>query len=58
METEYYQGTSCTHETLRFGEMRALPQVSPQSPDQRLKELEQDGIIRRTDFYENPPHGV
>lgn len=46
-----------THEMLRFGEMqRALPQVSRKVLTQQLRELEQDGIIHRTDFYENPPH--
>jgi len=45
-----------TNETMRFGELqRALPQVSRKVLTEQLRELQEDGIVLRTDHEENPP---
>lgn len=42
--------------TLRFGEVRlALAEVSPKTISQRLKLLEESGMVRREAFAEVPP---
>ena len=45
-----------TNEKMRFGELqRALPEVSRKVLTEQLKELQEDGIVLRVDFNENPP---
>jgi len=41
----------------RFGELqRSLQGISPRTLSMRLKELEQEGIVKREIFSEIPPH--
>ncbi len=43
--------------TKRFGELqRTLPGISPKTLSERLKELEQDGIVNKKIFAEIPLH--
>lgn len=43
--------------TKRFGELqRLLPGISPKTLSERLKELEQDGIVTKKVFAEVPLH--
>ncbi|CAN5143202.1 helix-turn-helix domain-containing protein [soil metagenome] len=43
--------------TKRFGELqRALPGISPKTLSERLKELEDDGIVNKKIFNEIPLH--
>lgn len=45
-----------TRGTLRFGELRRLvPQATPKMLTQQLRELEADGMVRRTLYREVPP---
>ncbi|MGW0178164.1 winged helix-turn-helix transcriptional regulator [Nocardia sp. NPDC003345] len=42
--------------TLRFGELgRAMPTVTPRMLTRQLRELESDGLIRRTVYPQVPP---
>lgn len=40
---------------MRFGELRAAMDINPKTLTLRLKELEQNGIIRRTQYPTIPP---
>ena len=45
------------HETIRFGELRkAIPGISNTVLSTTLKDLEDRGLITRTQFNEIPPH--
>ena len=40
----------------RFSDLeRALPGISPRTLSERLRALEQEGIVRRTSYAESPP---
>lgn len=42
--------------TLRFGELtRALPRITPRMLTRQLRELEADGLVRRTVYAQVPP---
>ena len=42
---------------MRFSALeRAIPKVSQKMLSQQLRQLEQDGIVLRTDYNEIPPH--
>lgn len=44
------------YETIRYGELNRLAQpISHKILSQQLKELEQDGLIIRTEYPTNPP---
>jgi len=44
------------HEVHRYGELkRAIGKVSDKVLIQQLKELQQDGVVKRTDYGEIPP---
>lgn len=41
----------------RFGELqRAIPQITKKMLAQQLRAMERDGIVRRQNHAENPPH--
>lgn len=43
--------------TIRSGELlRAIPDISRKVLIENLRELEEDGIVERINFNENPPH--
>ena len=45
------------HDTVRFGELKkALPEVTNTMLTATLRQLEADGLIRRQQFNEIPPH--
>ena len=49
--------TFCIHEKMRFGEIkRELPGITNTMLTTTLRELERDGLIRREQFNEIPPH--
>jgi DNA-binding HxlR family transcriptional regulator len=49
-------GAIGNHKTLRYNEiMKILGHISPKSLSDRLKELEQSGLIERNAFAEIPP---
>ncbi|EYT81397.1 HxlR family transcriptional regulator [Streptomyces sp. Tu 6176] len=42
--------------TLRFGELnRAMPDITPRMLTRQLRDLEEDGLVRRTVYQEIPP---
>ena len=48
--------TQLREKTLRFGELqRAMPKVSQKVLTQQLKELEEEGIVRRKVYAQVPP---
>ena len=47
----------CIHDPARFGEIKKdLPGISNATLSNVLKELEEDGFIKRVQFNEIPPH--
>lgn len=47
----------CAHDTVRFGQLRkALPGITNTMLTSTLRELESDGLVKREQFNEIPPH--
>jgi DNA-binding HxlR family transcriptional regulator len=47
----------CKHKTIRFGELKkALPLITNTMLTSTLRELEEDGLVRREQFNKIPPH--
>lgn len=47
----------CIYDTVRFGQLKKdLPEITNTMLTKSLRELEDDGLIRREQFNEIPPH--